>query len=137
MGFGPSRGDDLPRLMMTGQNSKARQSRKDNTMETKKRITMDELWHIMHDFNVQHPDKEDEACLKGVIVYKASNWPDASYTETERSYEVYNCNRQFQPGKIANSLYGYCKDGKDLGVRLDWYRWNVEYCYMEEMECTT
>lgn len=102
-------------------------------MATKKRITMDELWHIMYDYNVAHPDREEEADLTGVIVYKASNWPK-KYTLKERSYEVHNCNRAFQPNKIANSMYGYCLDGKDLGVRLDWYKWAVEYCYMKEVE---
>lgn len=94
------------------------------------RITFDQLWHIMHDFNVKHPDKEDEACLTGVIVYKASNW-DKPYTEIERSYEVHNCCRAFQPNKIANSIFGNCLDGKDMGVRLDWYKWEVDYCYMK------
>ena len=96
----------------------------------KEKITYGELWRIMHEFNVQNPDKEEEACLNGVIVYKASNW-EKPYSETERSYEVANCNRAFQPGKIANSLYGYCLDGVDMGVRLDWYKWEVDYCYMK------
>ena len=94
------------------------------------KIKFDQLWHIMHDFNVKHPEKMEEKCLTGVIVYKESNW-DKPYTETERSYEVYNNSRAFQPNKIANSLFGYCLDGKDLGVRLDWYNWEVDYCYLK------
>lgn len=95
-----------------------------------KKISYEELWRIMHQFNCDHPEQEEEAVLKGVIVYKKSNW-DKPYTVKERSYEVSNNNRAFQPGKIANSVYGYCLDGKDLGVRLDWYKWAVEYCYMK------
>ena len=95
------------------------------------RITIDKFEHIMRDFNSKHPVKQDTACLTGVIVYKASNWPDATYSETERSYRVSNANRGYQPGKISNSIVGDCLDGKDLGVRLDWYRWEVEYCYMD------
>lgn len=95
----------------------------------KERITYDQFWHIMHDFNVQHPEKQDEACLFGVIVFKESNW-ETQYSELSRSYEVANCNRGFQPDKIANSIFGYCLDGTDPGVRLDWYKWEVEYCYM-------
>lgn len=96
------------------------------------KITFKELGEIMWDYNQDHKNGEDSnSTITGVIVYKESNW-DKPYTETERSYRVSNHNRRFQANKIANSLYGYCLDGKDMGVRLDWYNWDVEYCYMDE-----
>lgn len=98
----------------------------------KVKITLGELEHNMWEFNRKHPEKQDEQCITGVIVYKASNWgKKCQYTEKERSYRVGNNNRCFQSGKIANSLFGDCLDEKDVGVRLDWYKWDVDYCYMD------
>lgn len=94
------------------------------------KITLQKLEHIMWDFNSKHPEKQEEQCLTGVIVYKQSNF-NKPYSETSRSYRVSNNNGCFQSGKIANSLFGYCLDGTDDGVRLDWYKWAVDYCYME------
>lgn len=93
------------------------------------KITFSKLDEIMTEYNRRFPEKANSAELKGIIVYKQSNF-DKPYTEEQRSYEVCNCNRRFQDGKISNALYGDCLDGKDVGVRLDWYNWSVEYCYM-------
>ena len=98
----------------------------------KKKITYDEMWNTMYKFNCDNPDKENKACLKAVIVFKQSSFTKP-YSVKSRSYEVYNCNRCFQPNKISNSLCGYCLDGTDSGVRLDWYNWDVDYCYMTDM----
>lgn len=95
------------------------------------KITFEQLESIMLKFNKENPDKQDTAVLHGVIVFKASNW-SRPYNETQRSYEVTNANRAFQEGKISNALSGSCLDGTDIGVRLDWYKWEVEYCYMKE-----
>ena len=81
-----------------------------------------EKWNLSHD--------EDKAEKFGVIVYKQSNFKN-EYSENSRSYRVHNANRKFQKGKIANSLFGDCLDGTDIGVRLDWYGWDVEFCYFE------
>ena len=93
------------------------------------KITFTELATNMWDYNEKHPENEDKAILKGIIVYKQKNF-EKPFSLVERSYEVANNNRCFQPNKISNSLFGNCLDGVDLGVRLDWYRWEVEYCYM-------
>ena len=95
------------------------------------KITFSKLSQIMSEFNERFPEKADTTMLVGVIVYKQDKTWNREYSELERSYEVSNANRQFQPGKISNSLRGYCLDGKDLGVRLDLYDWEVDYCYME------
>lgn len=100
-------------------------------IQIKERIRLSKLESIMCDFNRKHPDKQDTASITGVIVFKPSNWPGKAYSEEERSYRVSNANRCFQDGKISNQLSGNCLDGKDLGVRLDWYKWEVDYCYMD------
>lgn len=94
-----------------------------------RKITFGKLAQIMSEYNRRFPENADSAKLAGVVVYKPENW-DKPYTERSRSYEVWNNNRAFQDGKIANSLFGDCLDGTDRGVRLDWYRWDVDYCYM-------
>ena len=96
-----------------------------------KKITKAELEQAMRKFNEEHPEEEDQAKVWGVIVYKQSNW-QKKYSVKSRSYKVANCNRAYQNGKIANSVFGYCLDGTDDGVRLDWYKWEPEYCYMME-----
>lgn len=73
---------------------------------------------------------KDSEKLYGVIVYKQDNF-DKPYTEIERSYRVNNTQKMFLPHMISNSVWGDCLDGKDLGVKLSAYDWEVEYCYFE------
>lgn len=94
-------------------------------------ITFSKLSQIMSEYNRRFPELQDTARITGVIVFKQSNFPNRMYSEKSRSYRVSNANRAFQDGKIANSLFGNCLDGTDQGVRLDWYNWKVEYCYMD------
>lgn len=96
---------------------------------TKKKITYEELCRKFYEFNEEHENGEGNEYIEGVIVYKQSNW-EKEYSEKSRSYCVRSNNRAFQYGKIANSIFGYCLDGTDMGVRLDWYNWDVDYCYM-------
>jgi len=78
-----------------------------------------------------HNNNEDsQDAITGVIVYKSENW-DVPYTEEQRSYRVSSWNRCFQRGKIAHSMFGDCLDGKDIGVRLDLYKWKIDYCYFD------
>jgi len=97
-------------------------------MRNGSRMTYSEMERIMFQYNSDHPERMEHADLRAVIVFSPDNWTEP-YTEEQRSYEVCNNNRGFQPGKIANSVYGYCIDGSDPGVRLDWYKWKPEYCY--------
>ena len=97
----------------------------------KRKLTFTQFCDKMWEHGKTHNNNEDyEDAITGVIVYKQSNW-DEPYTEEQRSYRVCSCNRCFQHGKIANSMYGACLDGTDIGVRLDWYNWDVDYCYMD------
>lgn len=68
--------------------------------------------------------------LQGVITYAKSNW-EREYSEESRSYKVYSQSNRFSAGKISNSMYGYCLDGTDQGVRLDLYTWKIEKFYIE------
>ena len=94
------------------------------------KISFAKLCEIMSTYNARFPEAQDTAKLHGVIVYRPDNW-EREYSEESRSYRVSNANRAFQDGKISSSLFGYCLDGTDPGVRLDWYNWRVDYCYME------
>ena len=78
---------------------------------------------------------------KGVIVFKQGKWFNKEYSETERSYEVHGNCKWFDHTKLGKSIFGYCLDGKDEGVRLDYYmfycdkpedNWQVDYCYIVE-----
>lgn len=93
-------------------------------------LTLEELEEKAH-------NKEWE---KAVIVFKPESF-DKEYSEQSRSYEVSSDANYFQSGKISSSLFGYCLDGTDQGVRLDLYmkalpednmgkRWLVDYCYI-------
>lgn len=98
-----------------------------------KKLTYAEFRDAMFKFNEEHPDRK--SLLYGVIVFTKDSF-SANYTEKERSYRTCSENYGFQHGKISNSIYANCLDGKDLGVRLDWYMhgenpWKVEYCYLE------
>lgn len=134
--LGSYRDNDMTREMLTMPNEipcmcstvYVEEERKEKS--TMKKITYKELWSIMNKYNKEHPDREGHADITGVIVYKESNW-EKPFTEKERSYRVANSCREFQDGKISSQLSGDCLDGKDLGVRLDWYRWEVDYCYMD------
>ena len=98
-----------------------------------KKLAYSEFEAKMWEHGKIHNNNEDyRDAITGVIVYKASNWPDKNYSEKERSYRVSSCNRCFQADKISNSMFGDCLDGKDIGVRLDWYNWDIDYCYIDE-----
>ena len=93
-------------------------------------ITYDELKNIM-----RKADKDGKT-LEGIIVFTEDSF-DKPYSEEERSYKVSNeTSKGLQDGKISNSIWGDCLDGKDLAVRLDAYMydgedgWKIDYCYL-------
>ena len=90
-------------------------------------ITFEEFRNIM----ISHNASGATEPLFGVIVYKESNW-DRPYSLEARSYRVSSDNRAFQMDKIANSIFAECLDGSDINVRLDWYNWDIDYCYIED-----
>ena len=93
-----------------------------------KKITYAELCEKFREFNKKHKTGEE---ITGVIVYSAKNWKKEFPLES-RSYRISSYNRAFQDSKIANSIIGESLDGVDVGVRLDWYNWKIDYCYLDE-----
>lgn len=88
-----------------------------------KKMTFSEFNEVMFDAR-----KEGKA-LAGVIVYKASNWKK-EYNLDARSYVVSNQCNYYDVDKISQALWGTSIDGSDKNVRLDYYDWEVDYCYI-------
>lgn len=81
--------------------------------------------------NIHYGTSTDVPEITAVIVYKQSNF-NKPYSETERSYRVSNLGgKAFFNGMLGNSMIGDCLDGTDLGVRLNAYMWEIDYCYFE------
>ncbi len=62
------------------------------------------------------------------------------YPLLSRTYSFSSDNKAFWPNMGGYSIFAYCLDGTDQGVRLDWYMeeegnpdgWKVESCYILE-----
>lgn len=100
------------------------------------KITYAQFVETMRKFNETEAftTKGTQKVLKGVIVFTYDSF-NKPYTETERSYQTDSDQKTFFPNMISNSIFANCLDGKDLGVRLDWYMggkdgWKVDYCYL-------
>lgn len=103
-------------------------------MEEIKKLTWEELCDIFYRHNKEKEVRrqfEDKKALIGVVVYKQSNF-NKEYSELQRSYAFSSDNKHFIPGMGGNSIFGDCLDGSEWGVRLDWYNWTVDYCYIKE-----
>lgn len=99
-----------------------------------KKLTQTQLYDLFYEHNVKNnitSQFEDEHPLIGVVVYKAGNWK-TEYSLESRSYKVRSDNKAFIPGMCGNSIYADNLDKSDHGVRLDWYGWAVDYCYLLE-----
>lgn len=97
--------------------------------------TLSKIQETFRSYNEQHhvkygcPTNVPE--ITAVIVYKQSNFTKP-YSELERSYRVDNrSGKIFFNGMLGGSMIGDCLDGTDLGVRLDAYMWEIDYCYFE------
>ena len=103
-----------------------------------KKITWSEFEKAMWKFNEAHgyTTNGNKERLRGIVVFTEDSF-SKPYTVKERSYEVDSDQKAFLPNQIGYSIFGDCLDGRDLGVRLDWYMkdknpWKVEYCYLLE-----
>lgn len=67
--------------------------------------------------------------MTGVIVYKESNWKEQCSLES-RSYVVSNQCNYYDDDKISRAHWGTSLDKTDKDVRLDYYGWDVDYCYL-------
>lgn len=98
------------------------------------RITYEKLKEIFE----KHEEQIPKDHLTGAIVFSEDSW-EKQYSLDSRTYIVSSDNKAFQPGKGGYSIFGYSKDGTDLGVRLESYMreerggkngWKVDYCYL-------
>ena len=99
-----------------------------------KKLTWEEFVNIMYQHNMENnitTKGQDNHPIIGIVVYKQENFK-RQYSEKERSYLVSSDNKKFIPGQIGQSIFADCLDAKDTGVRLDWYNWKVDYCYILE-----
>ena len=94
------------------------------------KISLAELEKIFGEHNQIYDRNMDKNPLHAVIVYKASNFPGHDYPVESLSYETYSNSWGWDWSKMGHARYGYCLDGTDPGVRLDWYDWDVDYCYL-------
>lgn len=68
------------------------------------------------------------------IVYSASNWED-EYPAGERTYRTTNTSWGWDRSKMGHCRIGFALEGPDrIGIRLDWYDWEVESCRLVEVE---
>ena len=67
--------------------------------------------------------------MRNVIVYKESNWKEQCSLES-RSYVVSNQCNYYDDDKISRAHWGTSLDKTDKDVRLDYYGWDVDYCYL-------
>lgn len=96
------------------------------------KLTKAQLFEAFYKFNQEHQEaiQFSETSITGVIVFKASNW-EQPFSLESRSYRVSSANKKFLPC-AGSSIFASNLDGTDLCVRLDWYNWEVDYCYLEE-----
>ena len=107
-------------------------------MEIKK-ITWSELEKAMWKFNEErgYTTKGNKEKLEGIVVFTEDSF-NKPFTINERSYHFTSDNKAFLPNQLGYSIFADCLDGKDIGVRIDWYMrdkenpWKVEYCYLFE-----
>lgn len=97
-----------------------------------KKLTFSQLEDMLYQRN-----EKNQAPIDGYIVFSQDSF-DEPFTEQERTYRVSQKCKRFMPRMFSNSIFGDCLDGKDLGVRLDWYispeskhPWQIEYCYVD------
>lgn len=80
--------------------------------------------------------------LTAHIVFAEDSY-NKPYPLLSRSYIFTSDNKAFYPKMGGYSIFAYCLDGSDQGVRLDWYMseegiengWKVQDCYiLEQMQ---
>lgn len=83
-----------------------------------------------NNIQTQYGDKHALKCFV-VVSQNSFNKP---FTELERTYTFTSDNKYFIARMGGNSIFADCLDGKDEGVRLDWYIgvWDFEKCWYEE-----
>ena len=96
-------------------------------------MTYNELKQIFRDLKRNSP-RED---LTAHIIFTEDSFTKP-YPLLSRTYRVSSDNKAFRPNMGGYSIFAYCLDGTDQGVRLDWCLedegniggWKVERCYV-------
>ncbi len=87
-------------------------------------------WNEMCQKFEEHEQNSPKEHLTAHVEFSEDSW-DKPYTKENRTYVVSSNNKAFQLNKNGYSIFGWCLDGKDNGVRLDWYMqngWKVINC---------
>lgn len=95
------------------------------------RINYYEMADFMMKYNQKYDNAWNSPTIEAIVVFSQDNFKQAC-TFTERSYCVNNHNRGYEYGKLGSCVVMDSLDGSDLGVRYDWCRWKVEYCYFKQ-----
>lgn len=77
--------------------------------------------------------------LTAHIVFSEESFTEP-YSQLSRTYRVSSNNKAYIQRMSSNSIFGYCLDGTDQGVRLDWFiadegnkdGWIISDCYILE-----
>lgn len=86
--------------------------------------------------------KSPTADLTAHITFTEDSF-DKKFPLLSRTYIFTSDNKGFWPNMFSRSIFAYCLDGTDQGIRLDWYMedegnkggWKVEDCYvLEQMQ---
>ena len=97
-----------------------------------KKLSFNEFCNVMAERAAAIHEGANLPHLKGVVVYKESNWPNKHYSLAERSYRTTSDEKYFGHWYIGSSLFARSLDGSDF-ARLDYYpNWKIDYCYIEE-----
>lgn len=103
-------------------------------------LTCSELKQIFRELKRNSP-RED---LTAHIIFTEDSF-NKPYSLLSRTYRISSDNKAFWPNMGGYSIFGYCLDGTDQGVRLDHYMaeerdpggWKAEDCYiLEQMRDT-
>ena len=98
------------------------------------------LKNIFHELKKNSPTDD----LTAHIIFTEDSF-DRKYSLLSRTYIISSDNKAYWPNMGGYSIFGYCLDGTDQGVRLDYYMaderdkdgWKVEDCYiLEQMQDT-
>ena len=94
-----------------------------------------DLKQIFRDLKKTSPTEN----LTAHIIFTARSFRKP-YSLLSRTYRISSDNKAFWPNMGGYSIFGYCLDGTDQGIRLDYYMaeerdingWKVEDCYILE-----
>lgn len=98
------------------------------------KLTWEQLRNLFLEYNYYNETTQNPAINKeplvGVVVFKASNWPDDGYTLKQRSYRCSSDNKIFHSMLYGNSCFADCLDGSEKHINIAKYDWEVDYCYL-------